>query len=112
MGKWSQPASVTAVQQDRPSLTTLLPAARSRLASAPISFFRKPLTTVSLSRLGLRSARRLDRGHERGLAGGTPAALAARALPAEIGVVDLDPALRAWASRPRALPSPPSACAS
>ena len=56
MGKWSQPASLTAVQQDRPSVTTLLPAARSRLASVAISFLRKPLTTVSLSRLGLRSA--------------------------------------------------------
>src|SRR3954462_11641288 len=56
IGKWSQPASLTAVQQDRPSVTTLQPAARSRLASVAISFLRKPLTTVSRSRLGLRSA--------------------------------------------------------
>ena len=54
IGKWSQPAAVTAVQQDRPSLTTLLPAARSRVASRSISF-SKPLTIVSLSRRGLRS---------------------------------------------------------
>ena len=54
IGKWSQPASLTAVQQDRPSVTTLLPAARSRLASVAISFLRS--LTVSRSRLGLRSA--------------------------------------------------------
>src|SRR6478752_8436611 len=56
IAKWLQPACSTAVQQDRPSVTTLLPTARSRLASASTSFLRKPLTTVSLSRLGLRSA--------------------------------------------------------
>src|SRR4051812_5462993 len=39
----------------------------------------------------LAPGRRLDRRHERGLAGGTAAALAARACAAEIGVVDLDP---------------------
>src|SRR6476619_8045350 len=55
MGKWLQPACSTAVQQDRPSVTTLLPAAKSRLARASISFFLKPLTTLSRSRLGLRS---------------------------------------------------------
>src|SRR5688572_24051480 len=75
IGKWSQPAFATAGQQDRPSLTTLLPAARSRLASFSISFLRKPLTIdgnavdparqepasagwpvgVSLSRRGLRA---------------------------------------------------------
>src|SRR3954470_1065525 len=56
IGKWQQPAFATAGQQDRPSLTTLLPGARSRLASFSISFLRKPLTTVSRSRRGLRSA--------------------------------------------------------
>lgn len=76
IGKWSQPAAVTTRQQRNPSLTTLLPAARSRLARVAISFFLKPLTIdgkavdpvrqepvsagwpvgVSLSRLGLRSA--------------------------------------------------------
>ena len=79
-------------QQDRPSVTTLLPAARSRLASARISFLRKPLTTLSRSRRGLRSAVVSTAGDDRRLAGGTAAALAARALAAEIGVVDLDPA--------------------
>src|SRR5688572_23957202 len=56
IGKWQQPAFSTAGQQDRPSLTMLLPGARSRLASFAISFFLKPLTTVSLSRRDLRSA--------------------------------------------------------
>ena len=56
IGKWSQPAAVTTRQQRNPSLTTLPPGARSRLASVAISFFLKPFTTVSLSRLGLRSA--------------------------------------------------------
>src|SRR6476620_885092 len=55
IGKWLQPACSTAVQQDSPSVTTLLPAAKSRLASSSISFLRKPLTTVSRKRLGLRS---------------------------------------------------------
>src|SRR6185436_3893262 len=44
IGKWLQPACSTAVQQDSPSVTTLLPAAKSRLASSSISFLRKPLT--------------------------------------------------------------------
>src|SRR3954470_8792439 len=56
IGKCEQPAFSTAGQQDRPSLTTLLPGARSRLASFATSFLRKPLTTLSLSRRGLRSA--------------------------------------------------------
>src|SRR5215217_6915322 len=55
IGKCVQPAFSTAGQHDRPSLTTLLPAARSRLASFSTSFLRKPLTTVSRSRRGLRS---------------------------------------------------------
>src|SRR5512134_3778826 len=56
IGKCWQPACSTAGQQDRPSLTTLLPAAKSRWASFSISFLRKPLTTVSLSRRGRLSA--------------------------------------------------------
>src|SRR4051794_9115260 len=52
---WEQPASVTAFQQDRPSLTMVLPAAKSRLASFSISFLRKPFTTLNRSRLGRRS---------------------------------------------------------
>src|SRR3954447_251340 len=56
IGKCLQPAFSTAGQQDRPSLTTLVPGAKSRLAILSTSFLRKPLTTVSRSRLGLRSA--------------------------------------------------------
>src|SRR3954470_23388700 len=56
IGKWAQPAFPTAGQQDRPSLTTLLPAARSRLAILSTSFLRKPLTTLSRSRRGLLSS--------------------------------------------------------
>src|SRR5918997_3296067 len=56
IGKCVQPAASTAGQHDRPSLTTLLPAAKSRLASFSTSFLRKPLTTVSLSRRGRLSA--------------------------------------------------------
>src|SRR3954447_20262814 len=55
IGRCVQPAFSTAGQQDRPSLTTVLPAARSRLASLSTSFLRKPLTTLSRSRLGRRS---------------------------------------------------------
>src|SRR3954447_1483634 len=56
IGKCLQPAFPTAGQQDRPSLTTLLPAARSRLAILSTSFLRKPLTTLSRSRRGLLSS--------------------------------------------------------
>jgi hypothetical protein len=92
IGRCEPPAFATAGQQDRPSLTTLLPGAKSRLASSSASL-RKPLTTVSPSRLGRPAlGRGLDRGHDRRLARGAAAALAARPLPAEIGVVDLDPA--------------------
>src|ERR671939_492141 len=55
IGKCWQPAFSTAGQQDRPSLTTLLPGSKSRLASLSTSFLRKPLTTLSRKRLGLRS---------------------------------------------------------
>src|SRR4028119_972429 len=56
IGKWAQPAFATAGQHERPSLTTLLPGAKSRLATFSTSRLRKPLTTLSRSRLGLRSA--------------------------------------------------------
>src|SRR3954453_14360189 len=79
IGKCRQPAFSTAGQQDRPSLTMLLPGAKSRLASFSTSRLRKPLTTLSRNRWGLRS-------------GVVPAALGARALAPEVGVVDLDPA--------------------
>src|SRR3954469_19091384 len=55
IGRGGQPAFPTAGQQDRPSLTTVVPAARSRLAILSTSFLRKPLTTLSRSRLGRRS---------------------------------------------------------
>src|SRR4051794_7857204 len=138
IGKWSQPASVTAVQQDRPSLTTLLPATRSRLASRSISFLRKPLTTVSRSRLGLRSAV-VSTAATNGVLPAAPrprlppAGLCprppppprrrmascrpprARASPPYAARRDRrrpsPPGPRAWASLPRVLPSPPSACA-
>src|SRR5919199_3089642 len=51
-----QPAFSTAGQQDRPSLTTLLPGSIAALASFPTSRLRKPLTTVRRSRLGFLSA--------------------------------------------------------
>src|SRR4051794_41318009 len=56
IGKCAQPAFTTAGQQDRPSLTTLVPGARSRLASFSTSFLRKPFTTLSRSRRGFLSA--------------------------------------------------------
>src|SRR3712207_3956189 len=55
IGRCEQPAFSTTGQQDRPSLTISLPDAKSRLASLSTSFLRKPLTTLSLSRFGLRS---------------------------------------------------------
>ena len=55
LGQGAQPAVATAPQQLRPSPRMLLPTAKSRLASFSTSFLRKPLTTVSRSRLGLRS---------------------------------------------------------
>jgi hypothetical protein len=55
IGRCEQPAFSTAGQQDRPSLTTLLPGAIGHLAILSTSFLRKPLTTLSLSRFGLRS---------------------------------------------------------
>ena len=56
IGQWRQPAVSTARQQDRPSVTTLVPSAIPALASFSTSFLRKPLTTVSLRRRGLRSS--------------------------------------------------------
>src|SRR3712207_259752 len=56
IGKCRQPAFSTAGQQDRPSLTTLPPGARWHLAILSTSGLRKPLTTLSRRRLGLRSA--------------------------------------------------------
>ena len=92
IGKWVQPACSTAVQQLKPSLTTLLPAAKSRLASTSISFLRKPLTTVRRSRLGLRSAV-VSTAATNGVVPAAPRPrLPPERAPPEIGVVDLDPA--------------------
>src|SRR3954463_4998367 len=92
MGKCVQPARSTAVQQLRPSVTTLLPAAKSRLASSLLDLLlAETFDDRQPQPAWLALGRRLDRRHERGLAGGTAAALAARACAAEIGVVDLDP---------------------
>src|SRR5919205_4685255 len=55
IGKCRQPAFPTAGQQDRPSLTTVLPGAKSRLAIFSTSFLRKPLTTLSRKRRGFLS---------------------------------------------------------
>src|SRR3954462_9232061 len=49
IGKCWQPAFSTAGQQDRPSLTTFVPGAKSRLASFSTSRLRKPSTTLSRS---------------------------------------------------------------
>jgi len=46
---------VTVRQQDKPSLTTLVPAAKLDWASLAISALRKPLTTCSFRRFGWRS---------------------------------------------------------
>src|SRR4051794_39589452 len=56
IAKWAQPAFSTAGQQESPSLTTLLPGAKSRLASFSTSFLRKPFTTLNRSRFGFLSA--------------------------------------------------------
>ena len=80
IGKWVQPACSAAVQQLKPSLTTLLPAANSRLASTSISLPPKPLTTARRRRPWLALGRRLDRGHVPRRAGCTAPALAARGI--------------------------------
>src|SRR5919199_2578998 len=55
MGRCEHPAFSTAGQQDRPSLTTSVPGAKSRLATFSTSFLRKPSTTLSRNRLGFLS---------------------------------------------------------
>src|SRR3954465_140187 len=56
IGRCEHPAFSTAGQQDSPSLTIVLPGSLAALASFSTSRLRKPLTTVSRRRLGLRSA--------------------------------------------------------
>src|SRR5512144_2852591 len=85
IGWWVQPAAVTPRKHDRPSLTTVQPASRLRLAKASISVRRKPRTRRSLRRTGRPSA--VVSTDDRCLAGRAASPLAAGALPAEIGVV-------------------------
>src|SRR3954452_19265066 len=56
IGKCWHPAFPTAGQQDRPSLTAALPGSIAASAGFSTSRLRKPLTTVSRRRPGLRSA--------------------------------------------------------
>src|SRR4051812_7009047 len=55
-GKCWHPAFSTAGQQDSPSLTTVAPGSITALASFSPPRLRKPLTTLSRSRLGFLSA--------------------------------------------------------
>src|SRR3954453_114181 len=56
VGRCEQPAFSTAGQQDRPSLTTPAPGAKSRFAIFSTALSRKPSTTLGRRRSGLRSA--------------------------------------------------------
>ena len=55
IGKCSQPVLVIVFPQDKPSLTTLVPAAKIDWANLVISALRNPLTTYSFKRFGWRS---------------------------------------------------------
>ena len=93
-----QPALATPRKQDRPSLTTLLPGSRLRSGQLLDLLLAEALDPAQLQAHRLALGRGLDRGDDRRLAGRTAAALAAGALAAEIGVVDLDPAGQAFAA--------------
>src|SRR5712691_8050618 len=95
IGWWTQPASPTPVKQCRPSLTTVLAGWKLRCAKVAISARRKPFTRRNFKRIWLALWCGFDRRHDRRLAGRTAAPLAAVVLPAEIGVVDLDPSRQA-----------------
>src|SRR5512144_1684594 len=56
IGWWVQPAAVAPRKHDRPSLKTVQPASRLRLAKAPISVRRKPRPRRSLRRTARPSA--------------------------------------------------------
>src|SRR4051794_6094806 len=89
IGRCEHPAFSTAGQQDRPSLTTSLPGSIVALTSFSTSFLRKPLTTLSRKRLGLRSGV-VSTAATKGCKRRAAAALAPpRPLAAEVGVVDL-----------------------
>src|SRR5271166_1961906 len=85
IGWWTQPALPTPAKQCRPSLTTVLAGWKLRCATS--SGLACPLVWF-------------DRRHDRRLARRTAAPLAAVALPAEIGVVDLDPSRQALCGVP------------
>src|SRR4051812_49498797 len=81
-----QPALLTAAKQGRPSLTTSQVRSRLCLAKPSTARLQKLPTRRSFSRTGLPS----DRRQKGRLAGRAAATLAARALAAEIGVIELD----------------------
>src|SRR6516164_2949162 len=94
IGWWTQPALPTPVKQCRPSLTTVLAGWKLRCAKVAISARRKPFTRRNFKRIGLPSGV-VSTDATIGVLPGEPRALVAVALPAEIGVVDLDPSHQA-----------------
>ena len=91
IGWWAQPCAVTAVKQLSPSLKTLVPGLRSRLAILAISALRKPLTRRSLMRTGWPSAVVWTAATNGVLPRRAPAALGPGTAAAEVGVVHLHP---------------------
>src|SRR5947209_1161923 len=89
------PASVTAPKHARPSLTTSQPGSRLRRAKPESAWVQKLLTRRSFSRTGLPSGV-VSTAATNGVLPG--AALATRALAADIGVVDLHPPGQAFVS--------------
>jgi len=88
-----QPASATLLKQPSPSVTTRAP----RVTICPVIllmfFFVNRRTRRSFTRWALPSPGGLESGDERRLTGAAPSALAAAALPAEIGIVHPDAAV-------------------
>src|SRR5512144_2225037 len=89
IGWWVQPAAITPRKHARPSLTTVQPASRLRLAKASISPAPEAPHPAQLEAHRLALGRSLDGGDDRRLAGRAASPLAAGALAAEIGVVHL-----------------------
>src|ERR1700720_30003 len=100
IGWWTQPALPTPVKQCRPSLTTVLAGWKLRCAKVAISARRKLFTRRNFQADWLALWCGFDRRHDRRLARRTAAPLAAVALAAEIGVVDLDPSRQALCGVP------------
>src|SRR5246127_4515684 len=100
IGWWTQPALPTPVKQCRPSLTTVLAGWKLRCAKVAISARRKPFTRRNFKRIGFAPWVGFVPPHNRRLARRTAAPLAAVALAAEIGVVDLDPSCQALCGVP------------